>query len=78
MSQSVKPRFSTFSFSRGDMPPGVVEKAWINQGSLENAGTWRSFRLREVRVVKLVAGAVRTRDLGVARLDGVLVVGTIL
>ena len=35
------------------MPPGAVEKAWINQGSLQKAGTWRSLRLREERVVQI-------------------------
>ncbi len=52
VSQSVKPRFRTFSFSREEMPPGLVEDAWISQGSLEKAGIWRSWRPREVRVVQ--------------------------
>ena len=78
VSQSVKPRLRTFSFSREEMPPGLVENAWISQGNSDKAGIWRSFRLRDVRVVKLVAGADGTGDLRVGRLDGVLVAGTIL
>ena len=74
MSQPVKPRFRTFSFSSGEMPAGTVLKAWINQRSLERAGTWRSFRLWEVRVVQLVVGA--ERDLWAGRLGDVLVAGT--
>jgi hypothetical protein len=77
VSQSVKPRFNTFSFSRGETPPGAVEKAWINQGSLEKAGTWMSFRLPEVRVVQLVAGVDGTRGLRTGRLGDLLVTGTI-
>ena len=77
VSQSVKPRLRTFSFSRGLTPPGAVLKAWISQGSLEKAGTWRSFRLWDVRVVQLVAGAGGTRDLRDGRLGDVLAAGTI-
>src|SRR5580692_4321649 len=77
VSQSVKPRFRTFSFSRGEMPPGVVLKAWVSQGNLVRAGIWRSFRLWEVRMVKAVAGADGTRDLRMGRLGDVLVAGTI-
>jgi len=57
------------------MPPGRVLKAWMSQGSLEKAGTWRSLRAREVRVVQLVAD---TRDLRAGRLGNVLVAGTIV
>ena len=78
MSQSVKPRFRTFSPSRGLVPPGEVEKAWTSQGSLERAAIWRSFRLSEVRVVKLAAGACGTRDLRPERLGDVLAAGTIV
>ncbi len=60
------------------MPPGRVLKAWISQGSLEKAGTWRSFRLREARVVQLVAAWSGTRDLRAGRLGDVLVAGTIV
>ena len=56
MSQSVKPRFNTFSFSRGETPPGCVLKAWISQVSLERAGTCRSLRPREVRVIQEAEG----------------------
>ena len=77
MSQSVKPRFRTFSFCSGEMPPGLVLKAWISQGSLERAGIWRSFRLWKVRVVKLVAGSDGVRGLRAGRLGDVLVAGTI-
>jgi len=66
VSQSVKPRLRTFSFSSGEMPPGAVLKAWISQGSLEKAGTWRMRRPLEVRVVQLVAGADAMRDLRTA------------
>jgi hypothetical protein len=58
----------TFSASRGLMPPRRVLKAWISQGSLEKAGIWRSFRLREVRVVQWVAGVDGTRGLLTGRL----------
>ena len=78
VSQSVKPRLRTFSFSSGEMPPGAVLKAWISQGSLEKAGICRSLRLREARVVHLVAGAGATRDLRAGRFDDVLVAGTIV
>src|SRR5208282_1619686 len=50
VSQSVKARFNTFSVPSGEMPPGAVLKAWISQGSLVRAGTWRSFRPREANV----------------------------
>src|SRR5580692_8619108 len=73
VSQSVKPRLRTFSFSSGETPPGAVLKAWISQGSLERAGTWRSFRRLEVRVVQLVAGADGMRDLRAVRFGDVLV-----
>src|SRR5271167_574364 len=78
VSQSVKPRLRTFSFSSGEMPPGAVENAWISQGSLEKAGTWRIFRLRDVLVVQLVAGVDALRDLLTARLVDDLVAGTIV
>ena len=77
VSQSVKPRFRTFSLSTGEMPPELVLKAWISQDSLEKAGIWRSWRPREVRVVKLVAGSDGVRGLRVGRLGDVLVAGTI-
>lgn len=38
------------------MPPERVLKAWISQGSLEKAGTWRSLRPREVRVIQEAEG----------------------
>jgi len=78
VSQSVKPRLRTFSSSSGETPPGRVLKAWISQGSLDKAGTWRIFRLQDVLVVQLVAGADAMRDLRTARLEDVLVAGTIV
>ena len=60
------------------MPPGVVLKAWISQGSLEKAGTWRSFRPWDVRVVQLAARVDGARDLRMARFGDVLVAGTIV
>ncbi len=51
VSQSVKPRLRTFWLSRGLMPPGRVLKAWISQGSLEKAGTWRIWTSPDARVV---------------------------
>ena len=75
VSQSVKPRFNTFSFSTGEMPPWAVEKAWISQGSLEKAGIWRSLRPPEARVVQL-AGVDGTRGLRTGRFGDVLVAGT--
>ena len=60
------------------MPPGLVLKAWISQGSLEKAGIWRSWRPQEVLVVQLVAGTDGTRGLRTARLGDVLVAGTIV
>ncbi len=50
VSQSVKPRFRAFSFSREETPPGAVLKAWISRGSLEKVGAWSTFRPREVRI----------------------------
>jgi len=76
-SQLVKPRLRTFSFSRGLTPTGAVEKAWISQGSLVKAGTWRSLRPPETRVVQLVAGVDGPRGLRTGRLGDVLVAGTI-
>jgi len=76
VSQSVKPRFRTFSDSSGETPPGAVLKAWISQGSLERAGIWRSLRLREVRVVQFVVGVDGTPSLRTGRLGDVLVAGT--
>jgi hypothetical protein len=52
VSQSVKPRLRTFSLSTGETPPGAVPKAWISQGSLEKAGTWKSLRPPETWVVQ--------------------------
>ena len=78
VSQSVKPRLRTFSPSRGLMPPGAVLKAWISQGSLEKAGTWRSLRPLDVPVDQLRAGTGGTRDLRTLRLGDVLVAGTIV
>src|SRR5579859_1092785 len=49
-SQSVKPRLRTFSPLRSEIPPGRVLKAWISQGSLEKARTWRILRPRDARV----------------------------
>lgn len=46
----MKPRLRTFSFSSGEMPPGRVLKAWMSQGSLEKAGSWRILRPRDARV----------------------------
>ncbi len=60
------------------MPPGVVLKAWISQGSLEKAGTWRSFRPWDVRVAQLAARVDGARDLRMARFGDVLVAGTIV
>jgi len=60
------------------MPPGLVLKAWISQGSLERAGIWRSLRPREVRVVQLFAGTGGMRDLRTLRFGDVLVAGTIV
>ena len=78
MSQSVNPRFRTFSFSRGEMPPRRVLKAWISQGSFEKAGTCRSWTPQEARVVHLVAGVDGTLDFRTVRLGDVLVAGTII
>jgi len=78
VSQSVKPRFRTFSFSRVETPPELVLKAWISQESLEKAGTCRRFRPREVWVVHVVAGTGGIRGLRTLRLGDVLVAGTIV
>src|SRR6267142_6794470 len=52
VSQSVKPRFNTFSPSRSETPPGLVLKPWMSQGSLFRAGTWRIWRPRDFRVIQ--------------------------
>src|ERR1700676_1346256 len=61
VSQSVKPRLRTFSLARGLMPAGRVLKAWISQGSLEKAGTWRILAPLWVRVVQALAGGMSLR-----------------
>src|SRR6267378_2758918 len=52
-SQSVKPRFNTFLASSSLMPPGLVLKPWMSQGSLLRAGTWRIWRPRDLRAIQL-------------------------
>ncbi len=76
VSQSVKPRLRTFSFSSGETPPGAVLKAWMSQGSLEKAGTWMSLRPRDARVVKPAEGLDGMRSLRTARFEDDLVAGT--
>lgn len=61
MSQSVKPRFRTFSFSRGEMPPGAVLKAWMSQGSLEKERISRIWRPLDARLVQTEVEVCRLR-----------------
>lgn len=65
LSQSVRPRFRTFSPFRSEKPPGRVLKPWMSQGSLLSSADWTIFRPAEFLMSHFpcVAGAMGDGEL---------------